>query len=592
MAGKKALIPNLDMELSHLIIDAIWRPSFVLKYQELQDHLQPSTGRVGPASWDRSFLNPRNRVETLDTTSSRWRIDGATICGTCLYAIPLDLLPSLPPLGISLYISDQTEYTAALRQSLDACTGVPLRDGKAISQLGLARHLCRALDHHCAQNTQFLEQYLNLPFGSKLIFEDITPDVADMRLYVERDYHVETNMKTCKSLQQMWPDIAPGLWPPIVDINGLRFVRQLNEAVMLVEAAGKGLAIFKSATSSVHHTYHELRFLLTCPPHRNIMPRPLAVVTKRSLFGGKHGVVGFLLKYFPSGSLRDILPARQRAGTLSTSIRLRWCRQVASALAHIHETGTFYSDLRPDNVLLDCEDNAVLCDFEQRGNWYEWCAPEVLYRQYAESIRARLPDRVINSPYDHLLKGYAQVHSLSTSACYTSAENPVETRNRAWFALPPTAREKAAVYTLGLFIYSVFEGLSNVCRNVANQFPIEPAVEFPTFQQTPRVIMELVQDCTVDTPDWQSARMQSGRSRIIRVNGLVYPETQTDLERDTRDTFDTVMDALLRFWSVELARAEKFLDIPEWETGDFGANRPALREVVKALESSSEDLNE
>jgi hypothetical protein len=148
------------------------------------------------------------------------------------------------------------------------------------------------------------------------------------------------------------------------------------------------------------------------------------------------------------------------------------------------------------------------------------------------------------------------------------------------------------VYTLGLFIYSVFEGLSNVRRNVANQFPIEPEVEFPTFQKTPQAIMRLIQDCTADTPDWQSARLQSEQSRIVRMNGLVYPEAQIDLERDTHATFDTVMDALLRFWSIELARAEKFLDSPEWKTGDFGANRPSLREVVNALGNSSEDLNE
>ncbi|KAL4919313.1 hypothetical protein BDW62DRAFT_43603 [Aspergillus aurantiobrunneus] len=579
------------MELSHLIVDAIWRPSFVLKYRELQDHLQPSSGRIGPPSWDCSFLNPRNRVDTLDTTFSRWRIDGATICGTCVYAIPLDLLPRLPPLRILLYLLDQTEYPAALRHGLDACIGVPLRDPKAISQLGIARHLCRALDYHCTQNPGFLEQYLKLPFGSKLIFEDVTPDVADMRLDVERDYQVETNMKTIQSLQQSWPEVASDIWPPIIDIKDLRLVRQINEAVSLVEVPGQPLAIFKSATSSLHHTYHELRLLLTCPPHPHIMPRPLAVVTKKSTFGGKQGVVGFLLQNFQGGSLRDILPARQRAGTLSDSVKLRWCRQVALALAHLHDMGTFYSDLRPDNVLLDSDENVVLCDFEQRGNWYEWCAPEILYRQYAENIRSRLPDRVINSPYDRLLKGYAQSHTLCHSSCYTPAESPIEARNRAWFALPPAAQERAAVYSLGLFIYSVFEGLSNVQCNVANQFPIEPEVEFPTFRRTPGVIRKIIQNCIVDTPDWQTAGLQSEMLRVVRVNGLLYPKTQPDLEPGTRATFDTVMDILLKFWSMELARAEMFLDSPEWETGDFGKNRASLHDIVDALESQSEDLN-
>ncbi|KAL4911527.1 hypothetical protein BDW74DRAFT_9169 [Aspergillus multicolor] len=578
------------MELSHLIVDAVWRPSFLLKYHELQDHLQSSSGRIGPPSWDYSFLNPRNRVETLDIASSRWRIDGATICGTCVYAIPLDLLPDLPPLRILLYLSDQTEYPAALRQSLDASIGVPLRDGTAISRLGLAKHLCRALDHHCAQNPGFLQEYLKLPFGSRLIFEDITQDVANMKLEVERDYQVESEMKTLHTLQQSWSDVASVAWPPAVDINNLRLVKQLNEAVSLVEVPGQPPAIFKAASDSLHHTYHELHFLLSCPPHPHIMPRPLAVVTKKSAFGGKNGVVGFLLQHFQGGSLREILPVRQRSTILSDSVKLRWCRQVASALSHLHEVGAFYSDLRPDNVLLDAEENAVLCDFEQRGNWYEWSAPEIRYRQYAENIRARLPDRIINSPYDRLLRGYACSHSLSTSACYTAAESPIEGRNRAWFALPPSAREKATVYSLGLFIYCVFEGLSSVQRNVANQFPFEPEVEFPTYRRTPEEVRKIIQHCMGVTPVWHTIGKQSESTRVVRVNGLLYPETQTDLEPDTRASFNVVMETLVNFWGTELMQAEKFLDDLRWETGDFGRERASLRDVVDALGSRLNDL--
>ncbi|KAL2821115.1 kinase-like domain-containing protein [Aspergillus granulosus] len=576
------------MELSHLIVDAIWRPSFVLKYHELKNHLQPSSGRIGPPSWGRSFLNPRNRADTLDTTSSRWRVDGTTICGNCIFAIPLDLLPDLPPLRIFLYVADQTEYPAALREGLDACTGVPLRDAKAIAELGLVKHLCRALDSHCARHPEFLQQYLKLPFGSQLIFEDITPDPADMRLDIERDYDIESNMDTVQSLQQSWSDVSSDAWPPTVDVYDLRLIQQLNEAISLVEAPGYQYVIFKAATKSLHHTYHELHFLLTCPPHPHIMPRPLAIVTKKSVFGGKCGVVGFLLQHFVAGSLRDILPARQRAGTLPNSLKLRWGRQVASALVHLNRAGTFYSDLRPDNVLVDSEENVILCDFEQRGNWYEWCAPEVLYRQYAENIRSRLPDRIINSPFDRLLERYRHTHTLAASTCYTPAETPVEARNRAWFALPPVAQEKATVYSLGLLLYTIFEGLSNVQRNVANQFPIEPDVEFPTIRRTPDAIEKIISQCTGDVPDWKATGLQSESSRVVRVGGLLYPKAQTDLPRDTWETFETIMASFLNFWSIELARAEKFPECPEWETGDFGRKRPRLCEVLEALENISD----
>jgi hypothetical protein len=72
------------------------------------------------------------------------------------------------------------------------------------------------------------------------------------------------------------------------------------------------------------------------------------------------------------------------------------------------------------------------------------------------------------------------------------------------------------------------------------------------------------------------------------VGSLLYPEAQTDLPRDTRETFDTIMTSFLNFWRIELARAEKFLESPEWETGDFGTNRPRLYEVSEALENLSD----
>jgi hypothetical protein len=167
----------------------------------------------------------------------------------------------------------------------------------------------------------------------------------------------------------------------------------------------------------------------------------------------------------------------------------------------------------------------------------------------------------------------------------------MEARNRAWFALPPTAREKAVVYTLGLFIYTVFEGLSNVQRSVANKFPIEPEMEYPNFKRTPTGIRKLIQHCTADVPDWQAVGLLSEPWRVGRVNGLLYPAAQTNLQPNTRTTFDTVMGSLLRFWNIELARAEKFLHIPEWETGDFGRSRPSLRDVVDALGCSLEGMN-
>lgn len=84
------------MDLSLNLVDACWRASYVLKHEKLLE----SSCRATPSpqtQWTNSALNPKNRPDTLDTRSSGWRIDGATACGTCFYAVPLDLMPRKIP---------------------------------------------------------------------------------------------------------------------------------------------------------------------------------------------------------------------------------------------------------------------------------------------------------------------------------------------------------------------------------------------------------------------------------------------------------------------------------------------------------------
>ena len=96
--------------------------------------------------------------------------------------------------------------------------------------------------------------------------------------------------------------------------------------------------------------------------------------------------------------------------SVTSQYTVEYVRQENERLIHVCEwMGTFYSDLRPENVLLsqnnkdttsfldnrgrfqlNREESIVLCDFEQRGNWHEWCAPEILYSQYFENIRSQL----------------------------------------------------------------------------------------------------------------------------------------------------------------------------------------------------------
>ncbi|KAG0153886.1 hypothetical protein PDIDSM_1265 [Penicillium digitatum] len=47
----------------------------------------------------------------------------------------------------------------------------------------------------------------------------------------------------------------------------------------------------------------------------------------------------------------------------SQSSRVRWYREIADALCHLHRLGIAHGDVRIDNVLFDSQGSAVLCDF-------------------------------------------------------------------------------------------------------------------------------------------------------------------------------------------------------------------------------------
>nr|BAV32170.1 hypothetical protein [Sordaria araneosa] len=499
------------MDLSFETIDALWRPSYVFRHQHFKSRAQLHTSAI---SWHDSALNPKNRVDSLPAIgsshsgSTRWRVDGAATFKTRFYAIPLDLLDAghLPPLRVDVFVPDQGEYPPALKHTLDANRGVPLTHAPAISALGMSRYICGVLDAYCSRNRSFLDRYRRLPYGSRIIISHVEPTLGNVNVSIEPNYTLEGLTTSIANLHEAWTrdKIPLARRPPNIDLFDLCLVRQLHDSVSLVEVLRceekpelQGtVAVFKSGSDGFHHILHELKLMLTIPPHANIIGPPLATVTKKSGFGGKQGVYGFLIPYFPSGSLRDILPARSLAQTLCMSIKVRWCIQVTSALLHLFERArTFYSDLRPDNVLLDSEGQAILCDLEQRGSWHEWCPPEVLYSQYLENMLNN-QQGYNTQAWDSLIAAYVRKRPAQTGE--TSF---IHSKNRPWFALSRKSQEKAMVYTLGLFIYCVFEGLSSVQPNLAYRFAIEPSIGFPTFRQTPADIQRLIRESTVPRTD-------------------------------------------------------------------------------------------
>ncbi|KAH9204739.1 kinase-like domain-containing protein [Leptodontidium sp. 2 PMI_412] len=69
---------------------------------------------------------------------------------------------------------------------------------------------------------------------------------------------------------------------------------------------------------------------------------------------------GFRLQFASGGDLRSHLKSTHPG---NTEQKLRWCKQITTALQFLHSNHVIHGDLRCSNVLLDAELNAKLADF-------------------------------------------------------------------------------------------------------------------------------------------------------------------------------------------------------------------------------------
>jgi serine/threonine protein kinase len=101
---------------------------------------------------------------------------------------------------------------------------------------------------------------------------------------------------------------------------------------------------------------------------------------------------GVLLEYHPNGTLADALQGAQEVTQLAGTWR-RWALQIAAALSRVHEQQVTHMDLKPSNVLISTEMNAVLSDVSGIGGvTRDYLAPEMLNipDPLAESMESRV----------------------------------------------------------------------------------------------------------------------------------------------------------------------------------------------------------
>ena len=338
-------------------------------------------------SWDESSLNPKNRIDSLvPVKNPTWRIDGCTRMATQFYTIPI-LAQPLVPIRIDTFIPPLAKWPLDMIEMLESDRAFLYCDARVLN-FGIAQHILRILEHWTCEFPDFQTYYMNLPFGSRIVFENIARDVRQVRVRIVPMHSLERELLSVTTLQSMWKDID---LPPTLDIAQLELIRQFHDSVSLVCPKGTQNVhenvVLKALIISPKYLYHELRILLTLPPHPNIAPSPLQLVAKRCRFGGKNGVIGFTSTYHRQGSLRDILPFRRIHDILRLADQVKWARQLTDALIHLQENGSyFHCDLRLDNILLSNTDDVLLIDFEHRGILANSAAPEVSCLEYVDLI--------------------------------------------------------------------------------------------------------------------------------------------------------------------------------------------------------------
>ncbi|CAG8942466.1 unnamed protein product [Penicillium salamii] len=104
-------------------------------------------------------------------------------------------------------------------------------------------------------------------------------------------------------------------------------------------------------------------------------------------------ITGFLLEYYSGGSLEQIFEDEFQ----SDALPIQWALQIGTALGSLHKRGQTHLDIKPSNIVLDANENAVLIDVSGTGGYvWEWLSPEmqILVQENSETSPANTPFEV------------------------------------------------------------------------------------------------------------------------------------------------------------------------------------------------------
>ncbi|KAI0869536.1 hypothetical protein GGS24DRAFT_149177 [Hypoxylon argillaceum] len=557
--------------------------------------------RGSRSSWEISNQNPKNRIDSVKESEADWRVFRADFVRGKMSAVPAFAI-GRPPLRVDVVFGPKVDleadtWTRPLMSKLSTMVQT-----SGLSRSFLAEHVAAALGHWTCRTPGFQEQYLGLPFGSRIVVINLTQDIRLMEIGFDPDHRPELEWSSIHDLRSMW-HFPLEIWPPNINIEELELISEIHDSITLVSLRGSPSTqyIFKASTSSASYIYHELKQLLLLDKHPNIVNGPLYLVTSRVKFGNKEGVCGFLLEHYPLGNLAQALrPGSDIQQSIDLQMKFRWGMQIGNVLLQVCSSPVgYFSDLKLENIVLKENHgryDAVLIDFEQRGAWFSWSPPEINKITHLAYLASRTTARHIpvevREKYKRFLDTYLVDWNRFLRRRRQKYENPDAGYNISWRALDKEEREKAMVFMFGRLLWCIFEVQASA--NAAEFLGAEvfrewdPRYRFPRFEHTPLEIQQLINQCTHDAPEW------SGKIRCIeRYGDVVYSLGRSPAQGSTPASKAETVKCLKRWWSDELEDAEKYVfersrDPDQCEAIRRAKQRPSIAEVVRQLRQFGE----
>jgi serine/threonine protein kinase len=421
-------------------------------------------------------------------------------------------------------------------------------------------------------------------------------NIEQIKVHMIRDYKTERQLLSVSKLQELWK-LPSTSWPKTISLYHLEHYSQIHDTISLVRIPtlhSDKLFVFKSAVDDVKFLYHELKLLLTMPPHSNIMPRPLFLVINKDRYSTENKVYGFVMEYRSQGNLADMLAERAEKGTLELKDQFNWARQITSTMIFIKESpARFYSELKPDNLVLsDGAERVILIDFEQMGNWITFSAPEVHYLEYL--LKLSKSDAI---PHGERRR-YAEMvkeHMPQEQDPHPIYANPPNGYYRPWICFTPAEQEAAEVFSLGKTLWCIFEGCSDTRNSVLKAFKRDSGLEFPDFRRTPAKVRTLIAACTRGNRDGEPDRVE-----IVRQGSKVYPRGRSGVNGEPLGTIAEARKAAKLMWQQRIQEMEHFLQAKKrWRDGQGREedrdlvgypSRPLLSEVLRILTEVEAEL--